>query len=83
MAMPGPYRRWTWGKFALLMGITSTGFFLMLWLGYGNCAAPKCWGDPIPVVDALKKMPKFIVLFLVVVAVYFGVDGFLNRNDFR
>jgi hypothetical protein len=45
-------------------------------MGYNNnCALPRCWGDPIPFMAALAKLPKIILVILVATAIGVALMG--------
>jgi hypothetical protein len=63
-------------KFLLQVVGTGIGLFLATWAGYGNGPSPRSWGDPVPLNDAVAKIPRIgfaIVLVLVVSALIKGV----------
>lgn len=78
--------RWTWRGFLAMWAAFSVGAFMVTWMGYGNCAWPRCWGDPISFGQALDRGPRILLLFpltFVVVVVLSGIrsDGPRQKED--
>jgi hypothetical protein len=66
-------------KLPLLIVGGTVLFFVLTWAGYGN-GAPKFWGDPIPLKDALAQLPRIFTMCVVVAIVGTLLTG-MRSND--
>jgi hypothetical protein len=68
--------KWSAPQLVVIYTTLTVILFCMTWMGYGNhCAWPKCWGDPIPVSEALAKLLRILLMVLIVLAVSLGLEG--------
>jgi hypothetical protein len=72
---PETFRSFGWRGFLIVGVILTAGGFMMTWMGYGNCAPPRCWGDPISFTQALSKIPKIVLVLALSFAFVIGVGG--------
>ena len=72
---PEPYRWWHWSGFLFAWSVVSLILFVAMWMGWGNCAASQCWGDPISFADALSKVPKILLVVFAAWVVIIGLSG--------
>ena len=77
---PEPYRRWPLRGAFYFLGLVVVIFFVFTWMGYGNCALPRCWGEPIPFMAALAKLPKIILTVLVATVIGVALMGLRSSN---
>jgi hypothetical protein len=67
--------RLSWRTFLFVVMALLGGLFLETWMGYENCASPRCWGDPISFGQALERAPRIILVVLLSIAVVIVIAG--------
>jgi hypothetical protein len=72
---PERFRGWGLRGFLILGLIMTAGLFLITWMGYGNCAPPQCWGDPVPFAQAVSKIPKIVLVLALTFVIVIGLGG--------
>lgn len=78
-----------WGTFVVIAAGVSFFVFLMMWMGVGNYPGAvrvgsytirREWvGDPIPLSEALRRLPAVVAVVCAVLGISFFVTGF--RSD--